>query len=244
MGDANGGRHHLFRGDGLRGMLSNHPLTRMHVNSPVGPATAQLLAKSPVLLRPGGWQTLILHLMDVAVSADAVLARVPGSSRRLGLGMEWQAARPWALVLIASHALGTACLNFQAKRPEQHPFPILRLPRRFDGCVNHDNIGRPAPIPPLREAEGVAHRAEPSADAEGNHHGSRASRTAWRIGKRELWVDRGALPEAVQPARAPRGPGPCAFAAMRDDASSWIRTNEFASRRTSPVVHEIGAAAA
>src|SRR5690606_5751472 len=54
------------------------------------------------------WHPLVLHLLDVAAVADAVLAREPAATRqRFGslLGLEWEDARPWLLLLIACHDL-------------------------------------------------------------------------------------------------------------------------------------------
>ena len=64
------------------------------------------------------WHPLILHLLDVAAVAEALLEREPASSRQrmadvLGLG--WAAARPWLLLLVACHDLGKACPGFQCK---------------------------------------------------------------------------------------------------------------------------------
>ncbi len=62
------------------------------------------------------WHPLVLHLLDVAACADAIMAREPESTReRLAavLGMPWDAARPWLLLLIACHDLGKGCPGFQ-----------------------------------------------------------------------------------------------------------------------------------
>ena len=52
------------------------------------------------------WHSLILHMLDVAASADAILTREPEPTRtRIAaiLGMKWEDARPWLLLLIACH---------------------------------------------------------------------------------------------------------------------------------------------
>ena len=57
----------------------------------------------------GRWHPLILHMLDVAASAEAILTREPESTRtRMAavLGLEWEQARPWLLFLIACHDLG------------------------------------------------------------------------------------------------------------------------------------------
>lgn len=64
------------------------------------------------------WHPLVLHMLDVAASAEAILIREPESTRtRIAavLGLEWEQARPWLLFLIACHDLGKACLGFQCK---------------------------------------------------------------------------------------------------------------------------------
>lgn len=64
------------------------------------------------------WHPLILHLLDGAAVADALIAREPERTReRLAdvLGLSWTEARPWFLLLIAGHDLGKACPGFQCK---------------------------------------------------------------------------------------------------------------------------------
>ncbi len=61
---------------------------------------------------------LILHMLDVAASAEAILAREPETTRQriaAVLGLPWETAKPWLLVLIACHDLGKACSGFQLK---------------------------------------------------------------------------------------------------------------------------------
>jgi len=58
------------------------------------------------------WHPLILHMLDVAASSEAILEREPESTRiRMAecLGMNWAEARPWLLFIIACHDLGKAC---------------------------------------------------------------------------------------------------------------------------------------
>jgi len=57
-------------------------------------------------------------MLDVAASADGILAREPESKRKRMaaiLGLSWEEARAWLLVLIACHDLGKACPSFQCK---------------------------------------------------------------------------------------------------------------------------------
>jgi CRISPR-associated endonuclease/helicase Cas3 len=80
----------------------------------------QLWAKTSSLTDPIVvlWHPLILHMLDIAARADAILKREPESTRKRMaaiLGMEWGDARPWLLLIIASHDLGKACPGFQSK---------------------------------------------------------------------------------------------------------------------------------
>lgn len=46
------------------------------------------------------WHPLLLHVLDVAASAEAILSREPETTRqRMAqvFGMEWNAAKPWIL---------------------------------------------------------------------------------------------------------------------------------------------------
>ena len=57
-------------------------------------------------------------MLDVAASAEAILAREPESTRaRMAaiFGLDWEQARPWLLFLVACHDLGKACPGFQCK---------------------------------------------------------------------------------------------------------------------------------
>ena len=90
-----------------------------------------------------GWHPLILHMLDVAASADAILAREPESTRsRMAaiLGMEWEEARSWFLLVVACHDLGKACPGFQCKWSEASAsltMTGLQLPRSPNTKINH-----------------------------------------------------------------------------------------------------------
>lgn len=199
-----------------------------------------------------GWHPLILHLLDVAASADAILTREPESTRqRMGevLGLDWEEARPSLLLLAACHDLGKACPSFQAKWPGRPPIPGLRLPRRVDKRVNHGFVGQLALTELLREIEWPDGLADLASDAVACHHGSRASETDKNNAEREIHVGRGAGPEAVrsdwhqaraglfdalrgvfQPGRAPlkqklTGPDFMLLAGLTSFAD-WIGSNE------------------
>src|SRR3990172_6475333 len=102
-------------------------------------ALANLWAKTS---RNGGsgWHPLILHMLDVAASADAILAREPESTRKRMaaiLGMEWEYARAWLLLVIACHDLGKACPGFQSKWPKILASTELNLPRSPNTDIQH-----------------------------------------------------------------------------------------------------------
>lgn len=161
----------------------------------------KLWAKSPEFSLSGGWQPLILHLLDVAATADAILAREPESTRqRIGgiLGLEWEGARPWLLLLIACHDVGKACPSFQAKWPGRPPISGLRLPRRVDNRVNHGFVGQLALRDLLCELNWPDGLADLASDAVACHHGNRASETDKNNAEREIHVDRGEWSEAVR----------------------------------------------
>lgn len=218
-----------------------------------GPDVGLIWAKSPEFSRFGGWQPLLLHMLDVAASADAVLAREPEVTRnRLGevLGLRWDQARPWLLQLIAAHDLGKACPTFQAKWPERPPIPGLRLPLGVKRQVNHGFVGQLALEGLLGELEWPTDLAELAADAVACHHGCRASstndkrdaaseiyvgsgsrlaavRSDWESARRELF---GALRAVFRPSSAPdkptlSGPDFMLLAGLTSFAD-WIGSNE------------------
>ena len=124
------------------------------------------------------WHPLILHLLDVAASADAILAREPDSTRRqiaAILGMEWEDARPWLLLIIACHDLGKASPGFQCKWPELLSRVSLRLPRSPNTEINHAFVSQVALSELLREHGWPEELAELVADAVGCHHGARVT---------------------------------------------------------------------
>lgn len=149
----------------------------------------------------GRWHPLILHLLDVAAGADAIFAREPESTRkRMGeiLGLEWEEARGWILLLIACHDLGKACPSFQAKWPKRPPVLGLRLPRAIDEKVNHGFVGQLALAELLKEIEWPGNLAELVADAVGCHHGNRASEREKDKAAGEIYVGRGSRLEIVR----------------------------------------------
>jgi CRISPR-associated endonuclease/helicase Cas3 len=124
-----------------------------------------------------GWHPLVLHLLDVAASADAILEREPEATRRrMGevLGLPWGEARPWLLFVIACHDLGKACPPFQAKWPQLIASTGLRMPRGTNTTVNHGFVSQMVLVDALRELGWPEALAELAADAVGCHHGERA----------------------------------------------------------------------
>lgn len=126
------------------------------------------------------WHPLILHMLDVAASADAILAREPESTRKriagvLGLG--WETARAWILLVVASHDLGKASPGFQCKWPDLLAVTGLRLPRSPNTQVNHAFVSQIALTELLQKMEWPEELAELVSDAVGCHHGERAPPT-------------------------------------------------------------------
>ncbi|WP_191905923.1 CRISPR-associated helicase Cas3' [Nitrincola iocasae] len=121
------------------------------------------------------WHPLILHLLDVAASADAILSREPESTRnRLAevLGTTWEMARPWLLLLIACHDLGKACPGFQCKWKNLTELDVGKNP---DTDINHAFVSQIALAEMLCGKGWPEDLADLVADAVGCHHGSRAT---------------------------------------------------------------------
>lgn len=121
------------------------------------------------------WHPLILHMLDVAASADAILAREPEATRRrmaTCFGMEWDDARPWLLLVIACHDLGKACPGFQCKWLDMTGLQATRSPNTE---INHAFVSQIALTELLREMGWPDEVAVLVADAVGCHHGNRAS---------------------------------------------------------------------
>lgn len=124
------------------------------------------------------WHPLILHMLDVAAAADAIMAREPEATRvRMAtiLGMTWKDARLWLLLVVACHDLGKACPGFQCKWPELLAKTGLRLPRSPNTEINHAFVSQIALTELLRQKGWPDELAELAADAIGCHHGNRAS---------------------------------------------------------------------
>jgi CRISPR-associated endonuclease/helicase Cas3 len=147
------------------------------------------------------WHPLILHMLDVAASADAVLAREPEATRKRMaaiLAMEWRDARAWLLLVVACHDLGKACPGFQCKWPERLASTGLRLPRSPNTGVHHAFVSQIALSEWLQERGWPEGLAELVSDAVGCHHGERASEKAKDRAVNEIYVGSGERLEAVR----------------------------------------------
>ena len=123
----------------------------------------------------GLWHPLILHMLDVAASADAILEREPESTReRMAaiLGMTWKDARAWLLLVVACHDLGKACPGFQCKWENLSGMGAGRSPNTK---INHAFVSQIALSKILQKNSWPEELAELVADAVGCHHGERAS---------------------------------------------------------------------
>ncbi len=122
-----------------------------------------------------GWHPLILHMLDVAASSDAILAREPETTRkRIAeiLGLEWEKARAWILLVVACHDLGKACPGFQCKWENMTG---MDSGRSLNTDINHAFVSQIALTELLHEMEWPEGLAELVSDAVGCHHGHRAS---------------------------------------------------------------------
>lgn len=126
------------------------------------------------------WHPLLLHMLDVAACADAIMAREPVTTReRIGriLGKDWDEARGWILLLVACHDLGKACPGFQYKWEMAESLLSrtgLRRPAGVDNSVNHAFVSQVVLTQILQNRDWPTDLAELAADAVGCHHGERA----------------------------------------------------------------------
>jgi CRISPR-associated endonuclease/helicase Cas3 len=147
------------------------------------------------------WHPLILHMLDVAASADAILGREPEVTRKrmaAVLGLEWEHAQSWLLLVVACHDLGKACPGFQSKWPELLAKTGLQLPRSPNTEINHGFVSQIALMELLQETGWPDELAELVANAVGCHHGERSSERAKDKAANEIYVGRGERLEAVR----------------------------------------------
>ncbi|MBI5016887.1 MAG: CRISPR-associated helicase Cas3' [Deltaproteobacteria bacterium] len=188
------------------------------------------------------WHPLLLHMLDVAASADAILEREPEATRRkmaAVLGMEWKDARGWLLLVMACHDLGKACPGFQCKWRNMTGLDPGRSPNTE---INHAYVSQIALAEFLRDRGWPEELAELVADATGCHHGERGSpngllhlagdrralgRDDWSVLRRRLVET---LLEVFQPGEAPdkpslSGPDFMLLSGLTSFAD-WIGSNE------------------
>lgn len=137
----------------------------------------RLWAKTSQLIGPvlRLWHPLVLHLLDVAACADAILVREPESTRKRMaeiLGLPWEKARVWILLIIACHDLGKACPGFQCKWDNLSDLPLPKIP---DDKINHAYVSQIALTEILLERDWPEELASKVASAVGCHHGERIS---------------------------------------------------------------------
>lgn len=129
---------------------------------------------------PELWHPLQLHMLDVAVAAEAILAREPGKTRqRMAevLDLPWNQACPWLLVIIACHDLGKACPAFQLKAWNKEKIQSMGLNVRpnVNTKINHGFASQIFLSDLLIEKGWSDSLADLVADAIGCHHGERAA---------------------------------------------------------------------
>jgi CRISPR-associated endonuclease/helicase Cas3 len=194
------------------------------------------------------WHPLVLHLIDVSAAADAILMREPRQTReRMAeiIGLPWEQARSWLLVLIACHDIGKACPGFQSKWEgvtEVLSKCGLRIPPGVEKKSNHAYVSQVALAALLKERQWPEELANLVADAVGCHHGERASPNTldrlegnrkvmgnhdWDTSRRDLF---NALLEVFKPQAIPskeklNGPDFMLLSGLTSFAD-WIGSNE------------------
>lgn len=189
-----------------------------------------------------GWHPLILHMLDVAASSDAILAREPETTRkRIAeiFGLEWEKARAWILLVVACHDLGKACPGFQCKWENMTDMDSGPSPNTN---INHAFVSQIALTKLLQDREWPEELADLVSDAVGCHHGNRASpntldnlagdrraigRDPWTQARRDLFE---ALLDIFKPATIPakqtlNGPDFMLLSGLTSFAD-WIGSNE------------------
>lgn len=170
------------------------------MNMPIARKLSYLWAKTSQK-SDGEWHPLILHLLDVAASADAILEREPDKTRRFmasTLGLPWENSRSWLMLIIACHDLGKACPGFQHKWPILLTKTGLPSPRSPNMTANHAFVSQIALAELLREYDWPPELADLAADAVGCHHGKRATEGAKDDAAFELHIGSGERLAAVR----------------------------------------------
>jgi CRISPR-associated endonuclease/helicase Cas3 len=148
----------------------------------MNPASISLWAKTSDQGLPS-WHPLILHVLDVASCAEAILQCEPSTTRqRMAdvLDLPWEDAKPWILLLVACHDLGKASPGFQLKWDGAKVLLAenkLEIPRNPDTKINHAFVSQIALAELLQEQGWPQDLSELCSDAVGCHHGLRAGPT-------------------------------------------------------------------
>ncbi|MFH1259964.1 MAG: CRISPR-associated helicase Cas3' [Elusimicrobiota bacterium] len=127
------------------------------------------------------YHPILLHLLDVAACARAILLREPESTRKRMadiIGLPWDEAFPWLLLLIACHDIGKACPGFQlkyAKAKELFQQAGFDVPKLTDTAINHAFVSQRVLEEFLSEIGWQEDMAALCAEAIGCHHGTRAT---------------------------------------------------------------------
>jgi CRISPR-associated endonuclease/helicase Cas3 len=161
------------------------------------------------------------------------------------IGLPWEQARPWLLLVIACHDLGKACPGFQCKwegATELLSKCGLQIPSGVETHVNHAFVSQVVLTVFLEAAQWPEELAELAADGVGCHHGERASHTTlnhlegnrkimggndWAAARRDLFD---ALLEVCNPQTIPSkkkltGPDFMLLSGLTSFAD-WIGSNE------------------
>lgn len=149
---------------------------------------AKISKKEPIT-----WHPLILHLIDVAACAEAILMREPESTRqRIAeiFGLDWESTRPLVLLVIACHDLGKVCPSFQSKWVDA-PSHGLAMPKRLNTDVHHGFVSQLVLSDLLKIQGWPSELSDLVADAIGCHHGERATESCKDLAEAEIHVGRG-----------------------------------------------------
>lgn len=150
------------------------------------PRSAFLFGKT----HEGRWSPLLAHLLDVCAVAEELFEREPPTLRERFasmLGLPWDAAKRWILILIAAHDIGKASSDFQRKW-KGAPALISKINLRFAQNLDtsHGFVSQVFLEKFLRELGWARDLAACAARAVGCHHGFSALPTALREHKDEL----------------------------------------------------------
>lgn len=196
----------------------------------------------------GSWHPLILHMLDVAAAADAILAREPESTRQKlasCFGLPWEQARSWIQTVTSCHDLGKACPGFQLKWDASRALIEsmgLKLRPNVDTAINHAYVSQLVLADLLTDLGWAEDMAELVADAVGCHHGERASSSKlenlrgngkslggedWETARQQVFgALRGALGAEGKPSKATMSGPEFMLIAGLTSFADWIGSND------------------